>query len=86
MRLKTSWPALAGTVMDLRVPLPESYLMLSPRGPRSVVPVSFSSVPTAPLGAQLSALRDPAVALSLTELTNEAIRFRFVIIFESSST
>lgn len=55
-----------------------SYVMLSPRGPRSVVPVSLSSVPTA--------LRDPAVALYLTELTNEAIRFRFVIIFESSST
>jgi hypothetical protein len=43
-------------------------------------------VPTAPLGAEVSALRDPAVALYLTELTNEAIRFRFIIIFESSST
>jgi hypothetical protein len=54
--------------------------MLSPRGPRSVVP-------TAPLGAQFSALRDSAVGpVSDFELTNEAIRFRFVIIFESSST
>lgn len=54
------------------------------RGPSC--PLSLSCVPTALLGAQVSALRDPAVALCLTELTNEAIRFRFVIISESSST